>query len=415
MTKSAKDYLESEVNRLVNDARAITRKAEDENRGLDAEERQSVEKLVDEVNGLKGRLTDIEDNEKLMEKLETGGIDHGVPTFAPRGASMGDAFVRSDGYKNLMNRSGGKGLPAGAWSSGPVEFGAQADGRRSVGRVHRGCGRRVAVAAAGRAVARAGRRQADHRVAARSGNRDAEQHRVPGGDHDHHAARRPAVQRHVVGDITTAEGANKTVVFVDFTKRSASVEKIAAFLPIADEMLEDEPQIASYINSRLTLFVRQAEEAYVFSKIYTGAMSQADASTDIGGSNLFDAVAAGILKVSTAGGLDADAVLIHPVDFWTMATTKSASSGDYFSGGPYASPARSPWGITAVITREAPQGAPVVGAFKEGATLWRKGGLTVEASNSHSDYFRKDLTALRAEERIAVTVQRPKAFAKCVI
>ncbi len=58
------------------------------------------------------------------------------------------------------------------------------------------------------------------------------------------------------------------------------------------------------------------------------------------------------------------------------------------------------------------EGAPVVGAFRDGATLWRKGGLTVEASNSHSDYFRKDLTALRAEERIAGTVQRPKACFK---
>ena len=33
---------------------------------------------------------------------------------------MGDAFVKSDGYKNLMSRGGGKGVPAGDWSSGPM-------------------------------------------------------------------------------------------------------------------------------------------------------------------------------------------------------------------------------------------------------------------------------------------------------
>jgi len=415
MTKSAKDYLESEVNRIVGQARAITRTAEDENRGLNDEERKSVEKLIDESNGLKGRLADIEDNEKLMDALETGGIDRGTPTVAPEATSMGDAFVRSDGYKNLMAR----GLKGNAWSTGPVEFGNEygrklTDAGLSV----------VSIAGAGgslplqpQVAPMLGPVEDKLTIASLLGQGTATQNSIVyleetstttllGGQP--YSGMSSAAS-------TTAEGAAKPVVFVDFTKRSASVEKIAAFLPIADEMLEDEPQISSYINSRLVLFVRQAEEAYVFSKIYTGAMSQADASTDIGGSNLFDAVAAGILKVSTAGGLDADAVLIHPVDFWTMATTKSASSGDYFSGGPYASPARSPWGITAVITREAPQGAPVVGAFRDGATLWRKGGLTVEASNSHSDYFRKDLTALRAEERIAVTVQRPKAFAKCVI
>jgi HK97 family phage major capsid protein len=52
----------------------------------------------------------------------------------------------------------------------------------------------------------------------------------------------------------------------------------------------------------------------------------------------------------------------------------------------------------------------LVGAFREGAQVWRKGGLTVESSNSHQDYFRKNLVALRAEERIALTVYRPSAF-----
>jgi hypothetical protein len=34
----------------------------------------------------------------------------------------------------------------------------------------------------------------------------------------------------------------------------------------------------------------------------------------------------------------------------------------------------------------------------------------VSASNSHSDFFKKNLTAIRAEERVALTVYRPEAF-----
>jgi HK97 family phage major capsid protein len=211
---------------------------------------------------------------------------------------------------------------------------------------------------------------------------------------------------------TTAEGGAKTPVFVDFTKRTTSIEKIAAFLPISDEMLEDEPQIASYINGRLTVFVKQAEEAYVMNKLLSTAISTADGSDLLGGTNMFDAIAAGILTVQTSAGMDPDAVLIHPVDFWKLATSKDAVDGQYFSGGPYRSPASSPWGIRTVVTREALLGNPLVGAFRDGAVLWRKGGLSVEASNSHSDYFRKDLTALRAEERLGLTVLRPKAFCK---
>lgn len=44
------------------------------------------------------------------------------------------------------------------------------------------------------------------------------------------------------------------------------------------------------------------------------------------------------------------------------------------------------------------------------AQVFRKSGITVEASNSHSDYFQKNKTAIRAEERLALAVYAPGAF-----
>ena len=41
----------------------------------------------------------------------------------------------------------------------------------------------------------------------------------------------------------------------------------------------------------------------------------------------------------------------------------------------------------------------------------RKGGLRVEASNSHSTFFQENKVAIRAEERLALAVYRPAAFA----
>ena len=52
----------------------------------------------------------------------------------------------------------------------------------------------------------------------------------------------------------------------------------------------------------------------------------------------------------------------------------------------------------------------IVGAFRSQATIYRRGGATVEATNSHSDLFLKDLTAVRAEQREALAVFRPSAF-----
>lgn len=47
---------------------------------------------------------------------------------------------------------------------------------------------------------------------------------------------------------------------------------------------------------------------------------------------------------------------------------------------------------------------------RSGAAIYRRGGLTVEASNSHDDYWVRNLVSLRAESRQGLAVLRPAAF-----
>jgi HK97 family phage major capsid protein len=56
------------------------------------------------------------------------------------------------------------------------------------------------------------------------------------------------------------------------------------------------------------------------------------------------------------------------------------------------------------------RGTALIGAFKQGGQIFRRSGLTVEASNSHSTFFQENQTAIRAEERLALAVYRPGAF-----
>jgi hypothetical protein len=63
------------------------------------------------------------------------------------------------------------------------------------------------------------------------------------------------------------------------------------------------------------------------------------------------------------------------------------------------------------ITERLGDGNVVVGAFREGGTIWRKGGgVSVDATNSNEDDFLNNLTAIRAEERAVLFLQRPDAF-----
>jgi HK97 family phage major capsid protein len=64
----------------------------------------------------------------------------------------------------------------------------------------------------------------------------------------------------------------------------------------------------------------------------------------------------------------------------------------------------------AVVSATAPAGFPLVGNFAMGGTVWRKGGIRLEMSNSHDSYFKENLIAIRAELRTALTVLYPEAF-----
>jgi Phage capsid family len=66
--------------------------------------------------------------------------------------------------------------------------------------------------------------------------------------------------------------------------------------------------------------------------------------------------------------------------------------------------------VVYAASRASSASSALVGNFGTAATLYRRGGLTVEATNSHSDYFKKNLVAVRAEQREALAVYYPNAF-----
>jgi HK97 family phage major capsid protein len=219
------------------------------------------------------------------------------------------------------------------------------------------------------------------------------------------------------------EGADKPESSLEFNTVDASVKKIATFLPVTDEMLEDVPQLASYINSRLTLFVQMEEERQLLYGTGGAALDglfsfipAANKGLRKAGANVTDAdhVFRAISRVRE-GFLEPDGIVIHPNDWEGIVLQKDANL-QYYGGGPFQSEAGPTlWGLRAVVTSAVTEGAPIIGAFGTAAQVYRKGGLTVEASNSHSDYFVKNKTAIRAEERLALAVYRPAACARAAL
>jgi HK97 family phage major capsid protein len=218
---------------------------------------------------------------------------------------------------------------------------------------------------------------------------------------------------------TVAEGAAKPEATLTFAAVSDPVRKTAHWLPVTEEMLEDVPQIRSYIDARLRLGIELTEEDQLLNGTTTapdivgirnraglGTPIAVGAAPDTGADAIFRQIAA----LFNSTGLMPDGIVMNPVSWQAMQLMK-LESGEYVGDGPFGRPvAPTLWGLPVAVTTVMPAGVALVGAFKTAAQIFRKGGIRVEATNSHADFFIKNLVAIRAEERLALAVYRPAAF-----
>jgi HK97 family phage major capsid protein len=229
---------------------------------------------------------------------------------------------------------------------------------------------------------------------------------------------------------TVAEGGLKPESAITFSNVDEVLKKIATFLPVTDEMLEDVSQILSYLNARLSLFVKIQEEVQLLRGDGTGTnlvgilnrsglspsivkgsnSANSAGTTSPTADNDMDAIYRMITQVRITSFLEPDSIVIDPLGWQNIVLSKN-TQGSYYAGGPFmdqVNPAL--WGKKVVATTAMPSLTSLVGAFAQGAQVFRKGGLTVEASNSHMDFFQRNKTAIRAEERLLLAVYRPGAF-----
>jgi HK97 family phage major capsid protein len=232
---------------------------------------------------------------------------------------------------------------------------------------------------------------------------------------------------------TVAETAAKPQLHVaDPTTVTDTLKKIAGFIKLSDEMIEDLDFLVSEINTRLLYELARFEEAQLLTGNGTGSnilglLNRSGIQTEVRGStaagdNAQDTLFRAITKVQTGSGLDADGLVINPLDYQALRLSKDAN-GQYFGGGfftgPYGNGAimENPpvWGLRTVVTPAIAQGTALVGSFAQAATVYRKGGVRVESTNSHASDFTSNLVTVRAEERVAMAVRRPSGLVKVTL
>lgn len=225
------------------------------------------------------------------------------------------------------------------------------------------------------------------------------------------------------GATSVAEGSPKAEVMILFTSDTAVVRKIAAWVPVTTEILEDAPTLSSYIDGRLSYMLQVREEEQLYAGTGNGAdirgltqtpniQTRSGAMTDIPA-----AVGLAIGDVENVDG-DVDGLVMNPLDYWTMITTRHASwldsglgvSASPGSGLPYGQAPQTIWGMPAVRSRSVASGNLLVGAFKTGAQLFDRSTASIRVGDQHADFFTNNKVAILIEERLALAVYRPDWF-----
>ena len=96
----------------------------------------------------------------------------------------------------------------------------------------------------------------------------------------------------------------------------------------------------------------------------------------------------------------------RPNVFAALATAKAQTAGVYLSGLPLsAAPILTLWGLPLVVSAALAAGTAIVGSFRRGGAIYRKGTYRLDISNSHSDFFIKNLVAIRCGARVPGDLQ----------
>ena len=138
----------------------------------------------------------------------------------------------------------------------------------------------------------------------------------------------------------------------------------------------------------------------------SGIMTVGSAGTDI------DAVVDAIRTIRVTGRRRPSAVVMHPNDWYSTGFLLAKDSQNrYLIGDPRASleQLNTLWGMRVVVTEAMTENTALVGDFRFGV-LWEREGVSLSVTDSHLDFFTRNLLAILAEMRAGFGVLDAQAF-----
>lgn len=427
--------LRSQRNELMTEIRNIAEKAEKEAGGVfDDDQTTKIKDLMAKAADLQTQITkaDVDktfkaDLESFLsqddaDKLNDDALAGSTKGFRGRRTkSLGEYFTESKQFKSAMSQFGGGGVGSGQRFSlaapMPVQGGLKALIGTDPGGDESGAGtlwdaeRKPTVQATWpelnlRNLVTVGQTSSDAVTYARI-------LRAGAGSTNNAAGVPEAVTTAAVGSgdpaVTPAQAGVKPESALAFQKVTAPVITLAHWVPATKKALSDAGQLRTLIDNFLRRGLEQELERQMLlgdesaGEEFDGLVNTDGIQTQAFDTNILATVRKAITKVRTYGR--PTGVLVSPgtaerIDLLQMST------GQYFGGGPFGPSNPTIWRQPIVEVPGLDDNTVLVGDFTT-AVVWDREDAAITATDSHEDFFTRNLVAILAESRAAFGVLDP--------
>ncbi len=208
------------------------------------------------------------------------------------------------------------------------------------------------------------------------------------------------------GDLKAEAGEFKGLV------KRAEVSTIAHWLPASKQVIDDDAELERAINFILSTSCAQKLEHELMNGAggegeITGLIPQAQAFTPTA-TKAADRIGEAVTDLS-AKGFSADVILLHPSDWFLIASERAESgNGQYTLGSPRDPSPLTLWGAPVALSPSMTQGKALL-FDREMVALLDRQAVTVELSRHDGDNFKRNMVTILAELRAGLVVFAPSA------
>ena len=411
-----------QLRKLLLDMRAIAEKATQEERDFTAEERKQIEDMMKAAADLKAEIKQADEDAKLRQQIldwdaefKAESKTKQTPGQPGRGQSIGEQFVNNPQFKSWMERIAPSGhIPESTrgLQSPPVEYKSlfkdlvTGESDESAGafvetdytRIYEPMGRYALSIF------------------------DLISRRTTGSDLVHfvrQTARLRSAAPTAEANVTTYSGATGEVSGekpegrIEFEQVTTPVKTIAAWIPATKRALSDAAQIRGIIDQELRDDLAEELEDQLINgdgigENFTGLANTAGVLIQAWNTDILTTTRQAITTLLVTGRARATAWVFHPEDWETIELLQDGD-GRYYWGGPLARGAPQLWGVPVVTSQTLTQGTGYLGDWRK-MVLWDREQANIQVSDSHADFFIRNMVAILAEMRAAMGVIRPTGF-----